>query len=741
MRDGIWLVAGLLSIGLLWALVVPPFEAPDESYYYKAIVEIARGGPRHGWTLYPLIMAPVMKIAGTPTPPFRAKYNPGFRFISNAPGRVNMFMHGRLEGATRVDIRRLYTIRVMTLGLWLIALWLVFDSARMFFARTDLAALTVGLCFCLPGVSFFASKVHTEATVVVLASLALWTVSARMLRRIGRPAAWAIGLTILGLTPLSDHQTYFLFFFVPLSLVASEDTWKGRVVAAIVLMIAGGTVFALGATASLRADLVGELAPFMPSYQYGWWSPDTLAYLIVDFLPRMFLGFIGFLGQPSLLLPPSVYAGVAVVFIIGAVGTMLPRPQIRTPAQRRLAWIFAAGVALAFAPILYTNIVVDRTAYGRWMYSVIGPIMIGVVSGWTSVIDLWRRRPHVVALGFAGLAAALGAMWLGTYGDSLRLVIRGNHYGDTAHLIRALGVTIAFLGCAAAAMELAALVVRRRQSLRLPSPNWIVAGMMALNLALLFGFVAPLYQQLDDRDLAGLIREDASKSEYRRAAALYHVALAAYPQSSVLRQISRDTPMILLRGDDEQLLAGLLDQIAHGDALQTREELLALTRVVPLNSGIEPELLRQVAQRAHPSDGTNEPLALLRAEFDGRQHDGSAAADVIRAGRGTLVRADMHGDAVLEGFTHYQELDHREVTVYFRPLRTWQGRRLWMHIYPPNSREYTVADSAISQFDGWQPGELAWERFQIPLNAPAVLYVGVEFQHDLGSAYFLGRVD
>src|SRR5262249_14978721 len=152
---------------------------------------------------------------------------------------------------------------------------------------------------------------------------------------------------------------------------------------------------------------------------------------------------------------------------------------------------------------------IDRTVYGRWMYPVIGPIAIGLVSGWRSFAVAIRRHPHAIAAVFVVAAIVLGFLWFGVPGNTLRLLIRGNHYGDTSHLTQIVTLSIVFLGALGGLVEAGSrlrkravaieAVTVRGQPVRVTPPVAWLSLAVALNVALLFAFVAPAYRDLDAR--------------------------------------------------------------------------------------------------------------------------------------------------------------------------------------------------------------------------------------------------
>ena len=741
----VWLfIVTTLVTGVAWGVAIPPFEGPDESAFYKDLMNYAHGRAPGSLPLYALTMKPALKLAGGQDKPFQAKYNPSFRFTSNRWGRVNMFMHGRSEGMLRADLNRMYLLRFLTLGLWLATFVLIFATAGLFFGGSDLALLTAGLCVSIPQLSFFASKIHPEATSTLLASIAYLVFTMRVYGRIGRVSLWVAGLVLLGLTPFSDRQAYFLILLIPFGLVTTETNKRNGAIAAAVLLVPGLLLLTLHQFGDLQRDLQTWAAPFSAPYRAGWWNRDTPEYLVFEFLPKLFFGFCGWLGQPSILLPPPVYAAMAISMALAAAGLCLRSGRAPlTREQRQVAWIFAAGVFLTVAPIVYTNVLISRNSwYGRWLFPSIAPIMIGLVVGFRSFVMFARRRAHVAGGVLLGLSIVLALVWLSRIGDAVRAGIRANHYGDQNHLIATVGDFIAALGVAAVAVGVLRLLEQRvGASAERRVPVLVFAVSWALNLVLLFAFVAPLYRPLDADALAAAVRAEAAEGEFGRATALYNLAVAANPASTMLRRIETEIPLLVLNSGDDRLLAGLQARISRGDEkLSSRAELMTLARVAQMKHGFEPEVLRKVAERVSDTPELREPLALIRAESEGPRRD-RTAADIVRAAGGVATPHNMHHEAMLEGYTERRDpAGHNEVTVYLRPLRQWAGRRLWMHAYPAGSQDYLVIEPAPPAFAGWRPDELAWETFQLPSNARYVLYVGVEVAYDLGPAYPLGTI-
>src|SRR5262249_44178996 len=163
-----------------------------------------------------------------------------------------------------------------------------------------------------------------------------------------------------------------------------------------------------------------------------------------EFLPKMFMGFWGWLGQPSILLPAWVYAVCACATIVAALGLLLrlrlPRPDTDVERHRLLARrLLGVGIALMWVPIVYGPAIMGLSLwYGRWLFPMIGPIAIAMILGIAEFVRVARARARGMAAAVGISAALLGVMWIGPPGAALRAGVMTYHYGDRQRVIATL---------------------------------------------------------------------------------------------------------------------------------------------------------------------------------------------------------------------------------------------------------------------------------------------------------------
>ena len=130
-------------------------------------------------------------------------------------------------------------------------------------------------------------------------------------------------------------------------------------------------------------------------------TPPELAYYVYEYVPKLFMGFWGWLGQPSLLLPAWLYAAFGIIAAASAAGLVLRAVRmIAAPAtddheaardRLRARRLLAAGIGIMLVPIVYAPALEGRNLwYGRWLFAMLGPIAIGI---WLGIAEMFAIAP------------------------------------------------------------------------------------------------------------------------------------------------------------------------------------------------------------------------------------------------------------------------------------------------------------------------------------------------------------
>jgi hypothetical protein len=751
-RDLAVVACTALIVSALWIACVPPFEGLDELYFYNRASQFS-AQPSRSEPLFYRLAAMVLRVEPRPAGPVEPRYNPAFDFVGNTRGTVARFEHER-PVAPRGHLRALYALRALVAALSVLTALCIYGIARLSLERAD-AALSVALiCILIPQVSFMNATVHGEAVTRLFGAAVTLVVVAGLVGRIGRPLMWAALACLVVATPLIDRQGIFVIALAGAGVVMAETTWRRRTVAVLALAVPAVVMVQFVA----RYNESGNLGPWFQLLRHplrplfyadpglGSTAPPGAAYYVFEFLPKLFLGFWGWLGQPSILLHPALYAAFAVMTIVGAAGAVFVMVSGRSPIvaahPHRLAAlrVLAFGIAAMCVPIAYGPAVAGRNLwYGRWLFPMIGPIVILLGVGWAAALETpARRRRAAIALGILGAVA--GALWITPPGDAFRITLRENHYGDQAHLIHTAGATIVALLAAAAGFELAvrmpSLVSVARQ-LRTPA---IAAA--ALNGLVLIAVVGPLYAPLTADDYVGVIRREVNEGRLNRAADTYASAAQAYPQSETLRALASEVPRLLISARLDEMSGLFEDLLARGLRLDDRDSLLALAHHLRASAAGPSDAIERAIDNADSDPDLSEPAELVRVVLNRAAMEPSAALRVIRAGGGRSLQTPMrHGEAMLEGATAHVRRDGRvQAIVYYRPLTDWTNRRLWLHAYPGATTEsYLDPEPVITGSRVPKPGELDWAVFELPPGRYQG-YVGIWVGTGVGSGYPIGAL-
>lgn len=754
------LVAALVTGGA-WAAVVPSFEGPDEVFFYREARRFAVR-PERQENLFDRIAAPIVRAMPTPAEPVEPRSNPAFQHIglrggdglirANVHGEVNRWNHDR-PSVGREHTRVLGALRALVVLIAATTAVMIFAMARLVLASRTLPWIVLGLGLWIPQASFMNAVVQREVVTEWLGAAVALVVAARVIGRLNRWSTWALLLGLIALVPIADRQAYFLVPFAVVSLIFTERTWRQRALATVAIVApAVAVVFLVTRGAEAGTDLtawVGILrAPLRPFEAGNGDGVPGAAYYAYEFLPKLFMGFWGWMGQPSILLPAEVYGGLAVLSVVAAAGLLLrivtaSRTERSDDDRRRLRArrLLALGVVLMCGPIVYGPAIAGRNLwYGHWLFPMLGAIAVGFVLGIAEMVRVARLHPHRLAIGLLALTAVAAALWLSGPGETMRVGITVNHYGDSARVIESIREAIVGLGITALIVEAAALLRRWN----LAGPAWpatpvIVGGMAALNMCLLVAFVRPLYAPVTPPQYVALIARYSDARDFARAADIYASAIKSYPDSTELIALGDAAPRLLTGGKLEEMVGLIERRLALGAGLRDRDALLALAARLRESHWTGTDALRAALADAERDPELREVVALVRLELGHHALDGAEAVAPIEAGNGRRLMVRLRNEMLLEGYTAHDLPDVTQVILYLRPATTAESRRIWLHAYPIGYGgtympiEPTIAPAA------WRPGDLVWEVFELPKGRFGV-YVGLWVGNDIGTGTGIGEV-
>jgi hypothetical protein len=747
------LVALALVTGAAWMLVVPPFEGPDELFFYNRTWEYARL-PRWRGALFERIAAPVVRTMAPMSAPAMPEYNPAFHYVGNGRGEVNRFVHERAV-ASREHVRALVALRGIVVLLSAVTVLLIYATARAVLGDPWKAFLVAAICLWIPQFSFMSAVVHPEVVTRLLAAAVTLVVVLRATGQAPRWVGWVFLPLMIAMVPLAERQALFLVPFGAIGLIATERSWKARAVASGLVVVPAAAAFWL-LTRYTEADtdfgrwidlLFHPLRPLLEADPTRGSIPPDAAYYAFEFLPKLFTGFWGWMGQPSILLPAWAFAALVTVSLVSLAGLALRfRPGRESSSQERSTraarFLMTVGIALMCLPIVYGPAIAGRNLwYGRWLFAMLGPIVIGLVLGVTEFVVVARRWPRRVAGALAAVTLAGWVLWISAAGDALRTAIVTNHYGDGERFIATLRDSLIALAMLAAVVATGGRSRSGSPRIRTYLPG-VVAGIGLANAILLWAFIRPLYMPLLADEYATLISKYLAANDNVRAADIYASAVKSYPTSGLLRRLGDDKPRLLLGGASVASRALLWDRLARGNGLDDRDALLMLAHEAQDLRGNfrSSDALNAALSNAEQQPDLAEPAALVRLAINGGEADRDAGRRPIEAGRGLrIVSPVRNGEIVIEGFTIHPLAGGRtQLIVYFRPRVEAVSRRLWLHAYPVGSPEYLDVQSTIAPAT-WRPGDLAWAAFELP---PGVFntYVGVWVGTDLGVGTPLGVI-
>ncbi|RIK47018.1 MAG: hypothetical protein DCC58_01325 [Chloroflexi bacterium] len=422
-------VACYLALASGYAIVVPPFEAPDEPahlLYTNFVAQHAQlpnqdaparrvAGEGHQFPLYYIGAALLVRLT---QPDNAISFSPQVNRSAEQPAMPSprpKFLHtGEEIFTTRRDAIGFYLLRILSIAFGaatVITGWLI---ARMLVSRAIDRLTATALIATLPQFAFISATINNDNLANLLIALAIYA----LLRVLSTPEPGNFLLLGLTLGPaLATKKT--ALFVVPVVIGGVAWLWwqrrqvrrnllKSFAVTTALVALSAGWVFARNAL--VYRDPLGNAMERRT-------LPELLDHKsIVDpywfnlFLPRMAESFVATFGWMDVRLPGPLFAGYMLVAVLSVAGFGVAAVRIRWDAGQVAA---LALVASCFAGVVIYNLTYTQFQ-GRFLFPVLPLIAIGCVAGLRQSCRLLGRERHVgwVALACVGQALVVNAIAL-----------------------------------------------------------------------------------------------------------------------------------------------------------------------------------------------------------------------------------------------------------------------------------------------------------------------------------------
>jgi len=440
---GIFLVLALLR-GALYAIVVPPWQHPDEPTHFEHVRIIAETGtlPAPDFVSLPMrreIAASMLRHAfwrGIPQPALDDK---SLSAVGISPLGIYTLTQPQLYYVlAAVWLRpwlgrsvefQLYVVRALSVLLNLVVVASAFFTTRLLFPkRTALYIAVLGLVVFQPTSTDIMSSVNNDALVNAFAGGFFW-VTAWMFRQGVRGCATLLAILFLLGALLSKATAVAVVAAIPFGIIFYP--WRGKVsVASLVGVIVVGIVLVVGVGIVLsrasdplwkdwialigqyfRMDVVGTLKAMVAPGQFEKYSTTAVT---------VFQSFWAVFGWRHVLLSPEWYwlAGVATVAaVIGLLwrGARWLRERSRSKDdERHVAYLLFATSAVFLAcsvALVRSQAVQGMSPYyshGRYILVALVPFAIlftlGIRQWLAALLPQWWLALYLIALvGFDAL--------------------------------------------------------------------------------------------------------------------------------------------------------------------------------------------------------------------------------------------------------------------------------------------------------------------------------------------------
>ena len=406
--------------GLLFAAIVPPFQAPDEPAHAAYIESLAIGHrlPSAEDTLPPIVKGSVERskwwneltmagrFKGSHVITVSSSTHPPLYYAMAAPVFAIFYRFGDIW---------IFAIRSLGALFSAFVVWFGYKTGRLIFPKDIRPACVTGaLLALLPQPGFIMASINNDSLLILLAAAIVYL----LVRFLQQPDAKIVALISLVLAAGLLTKASFVIF-VPVA------------VAAVI-------VSAIGRETNLREMLMLFAAALLPMVLIsGWWylgnlfSTDSILGLAVSqntqaagfwgtafkyaFMEKTFAQFWGFFGWLTLPMNYKWYIAALIAIAASGVGYLRYFIGIRQGKAKistfhaKIGVLFTLLVIANYAAIVQFDLATAGGAQGRYLFTSLLPVMILLSGGlYNLVADRWGKQ-FVLALSGGALVFTVTA--------------------------------------------------------------------------------------------------------------------------------------------------------------------------------------------------------------------------------------------------------------------------------------------------------------------------------------------
>ncbi len=381
---------------VMWSVVVPIFEAPDEPLHWSVARYIHDHGrlPFYSPALVEANQAPLYYLL---IAPISAKMDRREARVWIDSGQLRVPCPPRFYQDCRLDFKKFWPIRwarFLTAGFSLLTIFFTYLAGYEATGRQDTGLLAGALVAFLPQFTFRGTNVSNDALVATTSAAATFYI----LRLIRQGFSWKSGLFASISVALAFLSKVSAIIFLPVlagALLSGQGQWILKLKRLSMMLVALTCVTPwlirnqilygdpLGSKAMLTvvSDLVHTKSISSPYF----WNP----------FPRMLAeSFVGVFGWMSLYLPAWIYAVFAILGLIAVAGFI--RSIFRHMIDMRLALVLTALPLLAIASVVQLNLTFSQPQ-GRYLFPALTASMTLLALG-LEAIPFWNRTCMCVTI-------------------------------------------------------------------------------------------------------------------------------------------------------------------------------------------------------------------------------------------------------------------------------------------------------------------------------------------------------